>query len=77
MSSAPHGSVAAVLDDVTVAAVETLMAEAGGPAWDEAGFARLRGHVAGNLAGRPSPARSTWSCGSSTPRARWRRGSSR
>ena len=50
LSSAPHGSVPAVLDDVTVAAVETLMAEAGGPAWDAAGFARLRGHVAGNLA---------------------------
>ena len=50
LSSAPHGGVAAVLDDVTVAAVESLMAEAGGPAWDEAGFARLRDHVAGNLA---------------------------
>jgi ATP-dependent helicase HrpA len=50
LNSAPHGSVAAVLEDVTVAAAETLMAEAGGPAWDAAGFARLRGHVAGNLA---------------------------
>jgi ATP-dependent helicase HrpA len=50
LSSAPHGSVAAVLDDLTLAAVETLMAAAGGPAWDEAGFARLRDHVAGNLA---------------------------
>ena len=50
LSSAPHGGVAAALDDVTVAAVESLMAEAGGPAWDEAGFARLREHVAGNLA---------------------------
>jgi ATP-dependent helicase HrpA len=50
LGSAPHGSTAAVLDDVTVAAVEALMAEAGGPAWDEAGFARLRDHVAGRLA---------------------------
>jgi ATP-dependent helicase HrpA len=50
LSSAPHGGVAAVLEDVTVAAVETLMAEAGGPAWDAAAFARLRGLVAGNLA---------------------------
>ncbi len=50
LSSAPHGSVAAVLDDVVVASVEALMAQAGGPALDEAGFARLRDHVAGNLA---------------------------
>ena len=50
LSSAPHGSVAAVLDDAVVASVEALMAEAGGPAWDEAGFARLRGEVAGRLA---------------------------
>jgi ATP-dependent helicase HrpA len=41
-----------VLEDATVAALEDLMAEAGGPAWDEAGFARLRDHVAGNLADR-------------------------
>jgi ATP-dependent helicase HrpA len=39
-----------VLEDATVAALEGLMAEAGGPAWDEAGFARLRDHVAGHLA---------------------------
>jgi ATP-dependent helicase HrpA len=51
LGAAPHGSVAAVLDDAVVAAVEALMAEAGGPAWDEPGFARLRGHVAGELAG--------------------------
>jgi ATP-dependent helicase HrpA len=56
LSSAPHGSVAAVIDDIVVAAVETLMAEAGGPAWDEQGFARLRDHVAGNLAGTASDA---------------------
>jgi ATP-dependent helicase HrpA len=39
-----------VLDDATVAAVDALMADAGGPAWDEDGFARLRAHVAGSLA---------------------------
>jgi ATP-dependent helicase HrpA len=50
LASSPHGSAAAVLDDVVVAAVEALMGEAGGPAWDEAGFARLRDHVAGHLA---------------------------
>jgi ATP-dependent helicase HrpA len=43
---------AAVLDDVIAAAVDVLVAEAGGPAWDEAGFARLRGSVAGSLAER-------------------------
>ena len=50
LATAPHGSPRAVLEDATVAALEALMAEAGGPAWDEAGFARLRDHVAGNLA---------------------------
>ena len=41
-----------VLDDAIVAAVDALTAEGGGPAWDEAGFARLRGFVAGSLAER-------------------------
>jgi ATP-dependent helicase HrpA len=50
LAGAPHGSLAAVLDDATVAAVDALMAQAGGPAWDEDGFARLRDHVAGELA---------------------------
>jgi ATP-dependent helicase HrpA len=50
LAVAPHGSVRAVLEDATVAAVDALAAEAGGPAWDEAGFARLRDHVAGNVA---------------------------
>jgi ATP-dependent helicase HrpA len=49
LSTAPHGSPRAVLEDATVAALEALMAEAGGPAWDADGFARLRDHVAGNL----------------------------
>jgi ATP-dependent helicase HrpA len=50
LAGAPHGSLAAVLDDATVAAVDALVARAGGPAWDEDGFARLREHVAGHLA---------------------------
>jgi ATP-dependent RNA helicase HrpA len=50
LASAPHGSLAAVLDDITVATYDALVAQAGGPAWDEAGFAALRDHVAGNLA---------------------------
>jgi ATP-dependent helicase HrpA len=56
LSAAPHGSLAAVLDDAMVAACDAVMEEAGGPAWDEAGFARLRGHVAGALASRTSKA---------------------
>jgi ATP-dependent helicase HrpA len=52
LAAAPHGGPRAVLEDATLAALEDLIAEAGGPAWDEAGFARLRDHVAGNLAER-------------------------
>jgi ATP-dependent helicase HrpA len=50
LAAAPHGSAAAVVQDATVAAADALIAAAGGPAWDEAGFARLRAHVAGELA---------------------------
>jgi ATP-dependent helicase HrpA len=50
LATAPHGSVGAVLADATVAAIDALMDSGGGPAWDEAGFARLRDHVAGWLA---------------------------
>jgi len=41
-----------VLADAIAAAVDALTAEDGGPAWDEAGFARLRDTVAGSLAER-------------------------
>jgi ATP-dependent helicase HrpA len=50
LSTAPHGSLAGLLDDATTAAIDVLMARAGGPAWDAAGFARLRDAVAGELA---------------------------
>ena len=70
-STAPHGSVAAVLDDATAAAVDALIAEAGGPAWDEAGFARLRDHVAGALAERTLGDRAR--AGGGDPRRRARR----
>jgi ATP-dependent helicase HrpA len=50
LAGAPHGSAAAALDDVLVAAVDALVAAGGGPAWDAAAFARLRDHVAGELA---------------------------
>jgi len=50
LAGAPHGGVRAVLEDALTAAVDGLVARAGGPAWDEASFARLRDHVAGELA---------------------------
>jgi ATP-dependent helicase HrpA len=42
LSRNPHGSVAALLDDCTAAAADAVIAEAGGPAWDEPSFDRLR-----------------------------------
>jgi ATP-dependent helicase HrpA len=56
LAAAPHGSPRAVLEDATVAALDALTAEAGGPAWDADGFARLRVHVAGHLAERTAAA---------------------
>ena len=38
----PHGSVAALLDDCITAAADALITAAGGPAWDERGYARLQ-----------------------------------
>jgi ATP-dependent helicase HrpA len=50
LASAPHGSARAVLEDAQVAALDALIARAGGPAWDAAGFGDLRDAVAGELA---------------------------
>jgi len=52
LTGAPHGSVRAVVVDALDAACDALVVEGGGPAWDEAAFAALRAHVAGNLAER-------------------------
>jgi ATP-dependent helicase HrpA len=49
LTANPHGSVAALLDDCTAAAVDAIMAEHGGPAWDAAGFQNLRERVATQL----------------------------
>ncbi|PZF81714.1 ATP-dependent RNA helicase HrpA [Jiangella anatolica] len=49
LSQNPDGSVAALLDDVAAASVDWLVAEAGGPAWDEAAFAALRERVRADL----------------------------
>ena len=46
LAGAPHEG---VLDDVLAAALDALVAEAGGPAWDEAAFAALREHVVAGL----------------------------
>jgi ATP-dependent helicase HrpA len=49
LAGAPHDGIGAVLADATTAALDALIAEAGGPAWDAEAFKRLRGHVAGRL----------------------------
>jgi ATP-dependent helicase HrpA len=51
LAGAPHAGLQAVLRDATDATVDGLVSGAGGPAWDERAFARLRDHVAGELAG--------------------------
>jgi ATP-dependent helicase HrpA len=53
LASAPEG-VGAVLADAVVAALDALVDEAGGPAWDEAAWRRLRAHVAGRLVAKTS-----------------------
>jgi ATP-dependent helicase HrpA len=45
----PHGSVAALLEDCVAAAIDALVAEAGGPAWSEEAFAALRERVRAGL----------------------------
>jgi ATP-dependent helicase HrpA len=45
----PHGSVAALLDDCVTAALDALIAEAGGPAWSPDAFAALRERVRAGL----------------------------
>jgi ATP-dependent helicase HrpA len=45
LSDNPHGSVAALFADGVACAVDQLIAEAGGPARDAAGFARITDHV--------------------------------
>ncbi|MEV1289787.1 ATP-dependent RNA helicase HrpA [Micromonospora sp. NPDC049679] len=49
LSRNPHRSVLDLLDDAAGAAIDKLMAEAGGPAWDADGFAALRDRVRADL----------------------------
>jgi ATP-dependent helicase HrpA len=46
----PHSSVAALFDDCIAGAADRLIAESGGPAWDEEGFTRLYDRVRAELA---------------------------
>ena len=52
LSRDTDGRPAEAVRDCIAAAVDALVAQAGGPAWDEAGFASLRDHVGRRLAGR-------------------------
>ena len=45
LSDNPHGSVAALFTDCVGCAVDGLITEAGGPAWDGEGFSRIVEHV--------------------------------
>jgi ATP-dependent helicase HrpA len=49
LSHNPHGSVAAMFADCVNCAADYLMTEAGGPAWDRAGFERLSAAVRAGL----------------------------
>ena len=51
LSRNPHGSVAALLDDCVTAAADHLIARAGGPAFDQAAYLRLRTILRNHLAG--------------------------
>jgi ATP-dependent helicase HrpA len=52
LASTPEPTTLDQLDDCVAAALDELMAGAGGPAWDEAGFAALVAAVRGDLVGR-------------------------
>ncbi|SCF28008.1 ATP-dependent helicase HrpA [Micromonospora viridifaciens] len=49
LSRNPHGGVQALIEDATGAAIDKLMADTGGPAWDADGFAALRDRVRADL----------------------------
>jgi ATP-dependent helicase HrpA len=50
LATAPHGSVDRVVADTVAATIDVLIAVAGGPAWDEAGFRALQASVGERLA---------------------------
>ena len=52
LSRSPHGGVPALLEDCAACAVDSLVEEAGGPAWDAAAFAALLEHTRAGLVDR-------------------------
>jgi ATP-dependent helicase HrpA len=56
LAGAPHGSMAAVIDDVIDAAIDALVEAGGGPAWSDAQFELLRERVAAGLLGATTAA---------------------
>src|SRR5690606_198929 len=70
LAAAPHGTVAEVLADCAMAAVDHLLATGGGPAWDADGFARLQEHVeAGVLDGAGAAAQAAAASAATAGRA--------
>jgi ATP-dependent RNA helicase HrpA len=49
LTAAPHETLDAVIEDATNAALDALIVNGGGPAWDAGTFAALRDHVRGDL----------------------------
>ncbi|MFG1683365.1 ATP-dependent RNA helicase HrpA [Nonomuraea sp. NPDC049269] len=49
LSRSPHGGAVALFDDVVNAAIDKLMLDLGGPAWDPVSFDRLYQHVRAHL----------------------------
>jgi ATP-dependent helicase HrpA len=49
LTAAPHDTLEATIEDATSAALDTLTASGGGPAWDAEAFTALREHVRGDL----------------------------
>ncbi|HEX7167565.1 MAG TPA: ATP-dependent RNA helicase HrpA [Acidimicrobiales bacterium] len=49
LAFAPHASPAELFDDCVAAAIDRLIADHGGPAWDDEAFAKLRDHVRGDV----------------------------
>jgi ATP-dependent helicase HrpA len=52
LTQSPHGSLPALLADCSTAAVDEILAEAGGPPWDPDGFAKLAARVRAELSER-------------------------
>jgi ATP-dependent helicase HrpA len=49
LTAVPHGTLEAAIEDATTAALDALIANGGGPAWDAKAFTALSEHVRGEL----------------------------